>query len=366
MNDSANPPELQRPFMAERNEQMASQQIAHRDEAQPPAEVTDLSGGLLGVIARAARDPSVDIDKMERLLEMQERVIAREARTAYAVALAELQPLLPIISERGKILNKDRQVQSTYAFWEDVNEQIRPLLCDAGFSLSFRTGRAGSDITVTGVLTHRDGHSEETTITLPSDGSGNKNAVQAVASSTSYGKRYTAFALLNITTKGEDDDGQTATYKDARGEPMPRTKLDGPHSAKTALRNAVHAIIAKVRAAKSAEEITAILKEPANKKTVDQARKDWPALIDGDPKIPEDGGLRGAVAASKADLAPDSAVNVAIDSMKGCTDRLDLERWMDRNEQMITAFDGADSRRFQAAYDEFEAGLTAVDRINAG
>jgi hypothetical protein len=197
----AETPELRRPFMATK-----STAVATAEQREP----IDLSGGLLGVIARAARDPSVDIDKMERLLEMQERVLAREAKTAYAVALAELQPSLPIISERGKILNKSNQVQSTYAFWEDVNEAIRPMLSEAGFSLSFRTGRAGNDITVTGVLTHRDGHSEETTIALPADASGSKNAVQAVASSTSYGKRYTAFALLNITTKGEDDDGKKA------------------------------------------------------------------------------------------------------------------------------------------------------------
>jgi hypothetical protein len=44
-------------------------------------------------------------------------------------------------------------------------------------------------------------------MTLPLDTSGSKNNVQAVGSSTSYGKRYTATLLLNIRTKGEDDDG---------------------------------------------------------------------------------------------------------------------------------------------------------------
>ena len=37
-------------------------------------EVAEYTGGLLDVIARAARDPNVDIDKMERLIAMQERV----------------------------------------------------------------------------------------------------------------------------------------------------------------------------------------------------------------------------------------------------------------------------------------------------
>jgi len=47
-------------------------------------------------------------------------------------------------------------------------------------------------------------------MTLPLDNSGSKNAVQAVGSSVSYGKRYVMAALLNITTRGEDDDGNAA------------------------------------------------------------------------------------------------------------------------------------------------------------
>lgn len=245
-------------------------------------EVTDLSGGLLGVIARAARDPGVDIDKMERLLEMQERVLAREARTAYAVALAELQPKLPVISERGKILNKFSEVQSTYAFWEDVNEQIRPMLAEAGFSLSFRTGKAGNDVTVTGVLTHKDGHFEETTITLPADGSGNKNAVQAVASSTSYGKRYTAFALLNITTKGEDDDGTTATDVRARPEPTRAQRLrdapfpQGPAKNKTELKTMGRTFWREVEGCGDLGELDALLQShgPLTKQLA-EALPDW-------------------------------------------------------------------------------------------
>ena len=41
---------------------------------------------------------------------------------------------------------------------------------------------------------------------LPYDSTGSKNTVQSIGSSTSYGKRYTAAALLNLTARGEDDD----------------------------------------------------------------------------------------------------------------------------------------------------------------
>lgn len=55
-----------------------------------------------------------------------------------------------------------------------------------------------------------EGDQEDTTIVLPHDSTGSKNAVQAVGSSTSYGKRYTAGLLLNLTSRGEDDDGKAA------------------------------------------------------------------------------------------------------------------------------------------------------------
>jgi hypothetical protein len=168
------------------------------------------AASIMEVISRAAADPNTDVDKLERLLGMYERISERNAKAAYSSALAEMQPKLPIITERGKIsTDKGVTVQSRYALWEDINEAIGPHLAEHGFALSFRTGVAlDGKITVTGVLSHRDGHQEETTITLPHDSSGSKNAVQAVGSSTSYGKRYTAQALLNLTSRGEDDDGR--------------------------------------------------------------------------------------------------------------------------------------------------------------
>lgn len=173
-----------------------------------PAVQSETSA-IISMIERAARDPAVDIDKMERLMIMRRDMLAEEAKRSYAAALAEMQPDLPVIAERGKI-DIGRGKPQSYALWEDINEAIKPVLKQYGFGLSFRTGRESDKIVVTGVLSHRSGHSEETTMHLPIDASGSKNAVQAVGSSTSYGKRYTAAALLNLTSRGEDDDGRAA------------------------------------------------------------------------------------------------------------------------------------------------------------
>jgi hypothetical protein len=206
---------------------MNNQAIAeHIENAPAIAEPTDTATALISMIERVALNPNVDIDKMERLLEMQERILARTARVAYAAALAEMQPNLPVIERRGLIQvrkkdaagdrNGEIQQSTPYALWEDINEAIRPVLQQYGFALSFRTGQsADGRVTVTGILSHREGHQEETTMVLQHDSTGSKNAVQAIGSSTSYGKRYTAMALLNLTSRGDDDDARAA------GAPMP-------------------------------------------------------------------------------------------------------------------------------------------------
>lgn len=180
------------------------QTIEPAGAAVEPAKLSPAPAGgesaILSIIERAARDPNVDIDKMERLMAMQERAIAQRAQAAFAAAFADMQPELPSIAERGK-----GHGTVTYALWEDINDAIKPVLAKHGFGLRFEVGRSCDRLTVTGVLMHRDGHSERTMMELPADTSGSKNAVQAVGSSTSYGKRYVASALLNLTSRLKED-----------------------------------------------------------------------------------------------------------------------------------------------------------------
>lgn len=183
--------------------------VIEKPRQEPPVTNAGNAVTMLDVIERVVRDPCIDIAKMQQLLEMQERITARNAKAAYDAAMSEMQPQLPVIAERGKI-DIGRGKPQSYAKWDDINEAIKPVLARHGFALSFRTGRQDDRIVVTGILSHREGHREETTMQLPLDTSGSKNNVQAVGSSTSYGKRYTAAALLNLTSRGEDDDGRTA------------------------------------------------------------------------------------------------------------------------------------------------------------
>jgi ERF superfamily len=195
--------------------------VTKMEDHAAPAVQSDASA-IVSMIERAALNPNVDIDKMERLLQMQERILEKASKSAYATAFALMQGELPSIDRKGRITitdknDRDKIIQSTpYSKWEDINDAIKPILRLHGFGLSFRVGQAADGrITVTCVLSHREGHSEETTMVLMLDTTGSKNNVQAMGSSISYGKRYTASAMLNITSHGEDDDGKAADAPEA-------------------------------------------------------------------------------------------------------------------------------------------------------
>ncbi len=175
-----------------------SKQQALEVQTEPPS--------ILGMIERAARDETVDVEKMRALLEMHEHIIKRNSEAAFNAAYAEMQAEMPEIDEGGQIKHGDRVI-SRYALFEDINKTVKPILQKHGFAVMFKTPNGERGVTVEGVLMHREGHRESTSMTLDADTSGSKNAVQSIGSSVSYAKRYLLCALLNITTRGEDDDG---------------------------------------------------------------------------------------------------------------------------------------------------------------
>lgn len=159
---------------------------------------------FLTVIERAAADPNVDIEKMQQMLDMQERIMNKNAAIAFNQAMARLQPQLPVIEKSSKAHN------SKYAKYEHIDAKVRPLYSKEGFSISFDSKRNGDQVTYYGHLNHVDGHSSSAGMVLPADDSGKKNAIQAIGSTTSYAKRYLLCMLLNIVTVDEDDDGLSA------------------------------------------------------------------------------------------------------------------------------------------------------------
>jgi hypothetical protein len=171
------------------------------------ARVDSETAVVLDGITRAALDPSIDVAKLERLLAIQQTLLADQRRTAFRAALARLQERLPQIQKSGLILGADNKVRNRFAKIEDIDNAIRPLCAEEGFSFSFDSKTAGSSIEFTGTLHHREGHAETKTLTLPIDNGAGRNAVQSVGSTTSYARRYLLGMHLNLVTRDGDDDG---------------------------------------------------------------------------------------------------------------------------------------------------------------
>lgn len=194
------------------------------DEANP-TQVRDLvpqeSTDTVAVFERLAKDPNVDPEKLERLIALQERIMRHNAKASFDAAFAKMQPEIPEIDEKGQILVKGT-LRSTYAKLEDIHKVIKPILARHGFAIRHRTEwptEKPNIIRIVGILSHQEGHSEESAFEAPKDASDYRTDIQSQGSTVSYGRRYTTLDLLNIATRGADNDGQN-------GKPQPPEGFD--------------------------------------------------------------------------------------------------------------------------------------------
>lgn len=188
-------------------------QIAASSDGAGDTTVEPRQADLLSIIAKVATTPNINIEAMERLLAMQERVLADQHRTAFMAAMARLTPKLPEIGKNGT------SHHGKYARLEDIDRAIRPLISEEGFSLSFDSLPVEGKIRVICKLSHAEGHSETKQIDLPLDNSGSKNGAQAVISTVAYGRRALTKMFFNLMEAGEDTDGNspdTITAEQAR------------------------------------------------------------------------------------------------------------------------------------------------------
>lgn len=151
---------------------------------------------------RVALDPSVDIERLKAIIEMEREVKDREAEKEFEAAFIVMQAELPAAKKNGSGQNDTK-----FAKLEDIQEAVRPILKEHGFGYRFKVEDRENSIDVTCILSYRNGHKDTDTIRLPYDTGGQKNSTQARGSTVSYGKRYTLCNVLGIQLGGEDNDG---------------------------------------------------------------------------------------------------------------------------------------------------------------
>ena len=160
-----------------------------------------------------AIESGASVEVMERLLSLQQRWEEGLAKKAYASAIADLRPDLPeIIKNRSVDFTTERgRTHYRYEDLQSVTEALSPPMAKHGLSFRWRTVSDGPDkVTVSCIISHRAGHSEENSLSARHDTSGNKNPIQALGSAVTYLQRYTLKAAVGVAASA-DDDGQSAT-----------------------------------------------------------------------------------------------------------------------------------------------------------
>ena len=203
--------------------------VAERIETNVAAHPASDTTSLLQVITRAASDASVDIDKMERLMQMHERLVMRDAEQAFNTALNAAQ------SEMGRISAdaNNPQTKSRYATYGKLDSVLRPIYARHGFALSFDTGTdAPADmVRVIARVTHSGGFTRSYHADMPADGKGAKGGdvmtkTHATGAAMSYGMRYLLKMIFNVAIGEEDQDGNAAGDARAINEQQRQTLSD--------------------------------------------------------------------------------------------------------------------------------------------
>lgn len=199
-------------------------------------------GGFMQIIDKVALLDNIDVDKLERMMQIQLQWEAQQAKKNFAGCMTRISSRLAnirIIKSKtvGYDIDKNDKSKGTkeafrYTPIDEIDKVVRPILNEEGMSISYDTELSAMTgwHTVIIKLSHA-GHTESSRIPLPLDVSGGKNNTQGMGSTYSYGKRYALCAAFNIITVGEDDDAQGGPITDEQAKQIKdglrETGLDG-------------------------------------------------------------------------------------------------------------------------------------------
>lgn len=165
-----------------------------------------------------------NVETLEKLMGLQERWEKNQARKSFDEAMAAAKAELPVIFKNREVDFTSQKGRTNYRH-EDlagIDRQVDPILAKHGLSSRYRTSTEGSMVTVTCIVSHRDGHSEENSLSCPHDASGNKNPIQAIGSAVTYLQRYTKKAALGLSASNDDDAKSAAMGETVSGEQIAR------------------------------------------------------------------------------------------------------------------------------------------------
>lgn len=166
------------------------------------------------LIAKAI-ESNVPVETMERLLEMRRQLKEEYSKEMFYKSLAAFQSECPVIKKTKTVNFTSKRTGSTvkysYAPIETIVIAVRDLLKKHGFSYTIKTETTDKGVKAICIITHEDGHSDQSPYEVPIDSEAFMNAQQKVASALTFAKRYAFCNGFGILSGDEDDDGRGAS-----------------------------------------------------------------------------------------------------------------------------------------------------------
>lgn len=177
---------------------------------EEPMELAESANGNVSRLVELAIREKVDVGVLERLVDLQERVMERDARAAFFEALNAFQEEVPEIakSKTAEVTTKSGGRYSyTYAPLEEITRTIRPVLKDHGLSYSWTTdpGERDDILNVVCILRHVAGHEERAVFPVPTQTDAAMSGAQKQGAALTYGRRQSLEAVLGLTTSDDVD-----------------------------------------------------------------------------------------------------------------------------------------------------------------
>lgn len=188
----------------------AKRVVAISEHGTMPIPQMSDTAAMIHMIERMARDPSIDLARLQMFIELRLKLEDREAARQFDEAMADAQAeMRPVAADAA-----NKQTNSKYASYAALDRALRPIYSKHRFGVSFNTGKDAPEgyVRVLAAVT-RGGHTRDYHIDMPADGKGAKGGdvmtkTHATGSAATYGRRYLLTMIFNIAVG--DDDGNAA------------------------------------------------------------------------------------------------------------------------------------------------------------
>lgn len=153
-------------------------------------------------------EKGLDLAQLEKLMDLQERWQAKNARAEFFDAMANFQ------ANKPRIVKTKKGHNSSYAPLAKIQEAIDPIATKFGLSYRFEQRMSDGKMIVACIVTHKAGHSEKSEMEAPAETSGSKNALQSWGSTRSYLYRYTLEGSFGLSSDDDNDGNDAKTPKE--------------------------------------------------------------------------------------------------------------------------------------------------------